>query len=662
MAKYVLEILDGDRAGDVVAIGDRALRVGRKPDNDLVLADEKTSGAHAEIVSEGDRFLLRDLGSTNGTFLDGKRVTELVLSAGDVVTFGRIRCAFRSADAAAGVIEGADLAVRRLDTTRVRASSRSTRWLVGALAVGLAAGGWFFVQGRSVAGDGGNGAGRRRQEPLAVAGNKLAAATAACEVEEGWQLRAAGGGFAPDGESHTGGGAFVARRGEGATAADFAVMRQAEAVAVFQQRTLTLRAHVRTSGGGAVALRAVLAAANEQSPFVFRTGTAMASPSDWTAIETVVAVPPGCDRLALEVAALLPSAEATVLVDDCAVVEAGSATAVEARFGDGSPTAIGTGSALALRSVDADDPAVVLAVLPAAAPPPFAGLLAADLCVLSDLGAGISVTPGASGFQIAAKGVTALQFVLPAAAAASLSARRGDSYVPTAADGEFIASRVLVGNELTRAELQLAAPGGGDPAATAGGGREGSWTGRTAGGRYRLTAPAELVEIQLSFRSERQQAAELVRQARRARDEGRPGEALDHLRTVAVRWPMDTEVLAEATVLAADTLTQQAARLRTLQQDLEEAAFFSTRGGFERVALGVDDLVALYGEHNLADAAATKALQEQARTRLAAIDALTADLQRQRLGAMTRAFDEARQPGLAKLVQDYIGRNFGTER
>ncbi|MFN9707377.1 MAG: hypothetical protein ACK595_21500, partial [Planctomycetota bacterium] len=60
--------------------------------------------------------------------------------------------------------------------------------------------------------------------------------------------------------------------------------------------------------------------------------------------------------------------------------------------------------------------------------------------------------------------------------------------------------------------------------------------------------------------------------------------------------------------------------------------------------------------------AATKALQEQARTRLAAIDALTADLQRQRLGAMTRAFDEARQPGLAKLVQDYIGRNFGTER
>ena len=86
MAKYVLEILDGDRAGDVLPVGDAVMRIGRKSGNDLVLADEKTSGVHCEIAPEDGRFVLKDLGSTNGTFLDGKKVSELVLTPGDVVT------------------------------------------------------------------------------------------------------------------------------------------------------------------------------------------------------------------------------------------------------------------------------------------------------------------------------------------------------------------------------------------------------------------------------------------------------------------------------------------------------------------------------------------------------------------------------------------------
>ena len=40
MAKYVLEILDGDRAGDVLPVGDAVMRIGRKSGNDLVLADD----------------------------------------------------------------------------------------------------------------------------------------------------------------------------------------------------------------------------------------------------------------------------------------------------------------------------------------------------------------------------------------------------------------------------------------------------------------------------------------------------------------------------------------------------------------------------------------------------------------------------------------------
>ena len=175
------------------------------------------------------------------------------------------------------------------------------------------------------------------------------------------------------GQAHTGSGAFEARAETGEAAVDFAVLRQKEPLAVFAERTLTLAAHVRTSNGGQVALRAVLAAANEQVPFSFRTGTAMASHEGWTRLEVVVAVPTGCDRLLVEVAALLPGADASVFVDDVAVTEAGALAPLAAKLADGSQTALGTGTALAVRSVDTDNPAVLLQVLPDNVPAPLQG-------------------------------------------------------------------------------------------------------------------------------------------------------------------------------------------------------------------------------------------------------------------------------------------------
>src|SRR5262245_46518425 len=123
MAQFVLEILDGDRAGGVVTLGERPLRIGRKPQNDLVVADEKASGVHAEVVYEGQRHVLRDLGSTNGTLMDGRKVTEVVLGSGDMFTIGRVRLRFRgdgeaAADAAGG---GEGLSVARIDAARLQA-------------------------------------------------------------------------------------------------------------------------------------------------------------------------------------------------------------------------------------------------------------------------------------------------------------------------------------------------------------------------------------------------------------------------------------------------------------------------------------------------------------------------------------------------------------
>jgi hypothetical protein len=119
------------------------------------------------------------------------------------------------------------------------------------------------------------------------------------------------------------------------------------------------------------------------------------------------------------------------------------------------------------------------------------------------------------------------------------------------------------------------------------------------------------------------------------------------------QWPMDSEVLAQASTLRAELLAVQARLVGELQRDLEQATFFTTRGGFERVVRGVDELVQRYGENNLEDAAVPTALRDAARGKLAQLDAQSHDEQRKRLQSLEQAFREGNQEGLAQLVQRY---------
>jgi soluble cytochrome b562 len=165
----------------------------------------------------------------------------------------------------------------------------------------------------------------------------------------------------------------------------------------------------------------------------------------------------------------------------------------------------------------------------------------------------------------------------------------------------------------------------------------------------------------LGFRAERQQAGELVRQARSLEQLGEPGQALDTLRQLVRELPMDSEVLAQAQALRTQLLAAQAESLRQLQQDLDEAEFFDTRGGFERVVRGLDDVVARYHEGNLEDAAGTLALRERARARLAAIDAAEVEVRRQRLRELAKAFADSQQAGLSQVVETYVKQHLETK-
>jgi DNA-binding NtrC family response regulator len=69
-------------------------RIGSRAGNDLVLAHETVSRLHCEITADEHGFRLRDLGSTNGTFVDGVRVRDLYLRSGAVIAVGEIAVSF----------------------------------------------------------------------------------------------------------------------------------------------------------------------------------------------------------------------------------------------------------------------------------------------------------------------------------------------------------------------------------------------------------------------------------------------------------------------------------------------------------------------------------------------------------------------------------------
>ncbi|TLM81252.1 MAG: FHA domain-containing protein [Actinobacteria bacterium] len=66
--------------------------IGRSPGADIVIADDFVSGRHAKITPAGDGALLEDLGSTNGTIVNGAKVGAPVsLGAGSVIDIGTVR-------------------------------------------------------------------------------------------------------------------------------------------------------------------------------------------------------------------------------------------------------------------------------------------------------------------------------------------------------------------------------------------------------------------------------------------------------------------------------------------------------------------------------------------------------------------------------------------
>ncbi|MGO1266289.1 MAG: FhaA domain-containing protein [Microbacterium gubbeenense] len=85
--------------------------IGRGSDADITISDAGTSRRHVEVLWDGERGMVRDLGSTNGSRLDGQRVERAGLADGQTITIGRTDIVFRviaSASAQAARLPGGD--------------------------------------------------------------------------------------------------------------------------------------------------------------------------------------------------------------------------------------------------------------------------------------------------------------------------------------------------------------------------------------------------------------------------------------------------------------------------------------------------------------------------------------------------------------------------
>jgi len=83
-----LVVLSGPDKEKTLVVDRPELTIGSKEDNHLVLSDRTVSRLHAVLIESGGGYLIRDLNSTNGTYLDGVLIREAVLEFGRTITLG----------------------------------------------------------------------------------------------------------------------------------------------------------------------------------------------------------------------------------------------------------------------------------------------------------------------------------------------------------------------------------------------------------------------------------------------------------------------------------------------------------------------------------------------------------------------------------------------
>lgn len=115
----------------VIALTGARLTIGRLPFNTIQIIDRTVSGFHAELISEHGHYRLHDRGSSNGTFVNGQKVSDYHLTEACTISFGTVEAQFSPEDVA--TVEEAETFPSRGEVNAVRQENAEMRATVSAL-------------------------------------------------------------------------------------------------------------------------------------------------------------------------------------------------------------------------------------------------------------------------------------------------------------------------------------------------------------------------------------------------------------------------------------------------------------------------------------------------------------------------------------------------
>ena len=585
-SRFSLRFEAGERHGETVPIAPGGFVVGRRPGSSLQVLDSSLSGRHAELIVDDEGLLVRDLGSTNGTRINGERVLEQRASDGDVLIFGNVRFAViaeggapaaprrgsRTTEprvagerAAAGSVESAESAesVGRISADDLARAGRGSKLGWGALALLVVGGGaaFFLLRG---GGKKGGEASTTARVVESVPGNLLADAS----FEEG------SAGF----ESVAGPGTMdtspdAARSGDQGLLAELAqgewALAASPAVTIRPPTTLAVGAAILADSGleGRVGLELLAARASQTDEGESRPGSlwvwsAAVRGEEFSEVEFDAAVPAGYDRARLVFlarGAKEGTGEGVVAFDDASIVP----QQIEVR-----PVASSGDDALYLLGPERRS-----ATLQRGAAPRLSNLvLRAENELVPGLGVPLEAQPRAGGARLVAQGASEVRgpFVLSARVESDLAAdgiaTLGENGYqthggPFERDG---VSRLLIGGRRNLVELRFDEPK--------------SVTLRPSGGGGLalevVLGAMGAVDVGFEFADARALAGDIAHDARGELRAERLGPALVLWQRLLDEQPYDPTLVAEAEAERARLVRRGLEAVGDVRQTYEKARFF----------------------------------------------------------------------------------------
>jgi hypothetical protein len=131
--RFALRFISGKyQGGEFPLYPDREILVGRSSDLDMVLVEDMVSRKHAKISITGDQIFIQDLGSTNGSFVNGEKIRRARLKEGDRILIGTSIIKVVAVDSSGGA-ENADEAKRKMAQVSAERRTSQVRTMTGTI-------------------------------------------------------------------------------------------------------------------------------------------------------------------------------------------------------------------------------------------------------------------------------------------------------------------------------------------------------------------------------------------------------------------------------------------------------------------------------------------------------------------------------------------------